>query len=138
MLANGITLGYATTAGGPYTVLETLKKVPDLGSDPEMVENTALNAKNKQYEIGVGDAGEFEYTFKYEDNLANSETRKILELCDAGKTVHWEETLTDGTKFTFSGTPSSKIVGGELNSPLELVVRIGIDSDFDRTDPVGA
>lgn len=137
MLANGITLGYAATAEGPYTLIDCLKKVPDLGADPEMVENTKLNAKNKQYEKGVGDAGEFEYTFKYSENKENSETRKLLQMADAGKEVFFEHKLPDGTSYIFGGIPSARIVGGELNSPLELVLKIAISTDLTRKDPVG-
>lgn len=135
MLANGVTLGYDKAGDGvSYTILKTLKKVPDLGLEPELVENTTINAKNKQYDVGVGDLGELEYTFKYMENKKSSETRVILELCDAGKEVGWQHKYPDGTEFTFKGTPSYKITGGELNSPLELVVKIGISSDLERKD----
>lgn len=135
MLANGTTLGYDKAGtGSSYTKLKSLKKVPDLGFEPEMVENSTIDAKNKQYDVGVGDAGDLEYTFKYSKNDKSSETRAILELCDAGKEVGWEHTYPDGTAFHFKGIPSYKIVGGELNSPLELVVKIGISSDLKRKD----
>lgn len=137
MLTNGITLGYKKD-GAVYTVLSSLKKVPDFGAEPEMVENTRLNAKNKQYEVGVGDAGDLEYTFVYEDNKADSETRKILTLSDEQKPVDWEHTLPDGTKYQFTGIPSSRLVGGDLNTPIELVTKIAITSDIVRVDPAGA
>lgn len=138
MLANGITLGYKKTGqSGSYTILKTLKTVPDLGSDPELVENSPIDCNTLQYDLGVGDAGDMEYTFKYEDNKSNSETRKILEMCDAGKDVDWEETLPDGTKFQFTGKPAAKISGGKLNDPLELKIKIGLSSDMKRVDPIG-
>lgn len=136
MLANKITLGYGTTSTGPYTLLDSLKKVSDLGFEPEMVENTQLNAKNKQYEIGVGDAGDLEYTFKYKDNTTTSESRKLMEMCDAGKEVFWEQSYPDGTKFQFGAIPSYKLVGGELNAPVELVIKLAITTDLTRKDPV--
>lgn len=135
MLANGITLGYSKE-GDSYTLLDTLKSVPDLGLEPEMVENTKLNAKNKQYELGVGDSGELEYTFKYEDNKTGTEIRAIYEMCDEGKDVKWEQSYPDGTKFQFEGIPSYKLVGGGLNDPVELQVKIAVSSDFVRVDPV--
>ena len=62
MLANGATLGYKKKgAVGDYTDLPGLKEIPDMGTEPEKVENTDLNAKNKQYENGIGDAGEMTY-----------------------------------------------------------------------------
>ena len=58
MLANGIKLGYKETAEAvEFTDLTGLKEVPELGSDPEKVDNTDLAADVKQYEMGIGDAG---------------------------------------------------------------------------------
>lgn len=48
-------------------ILEGLKEVPELGIDPEKVENTTLADTIKQYEFGIGDAGELEYKFTYEN-----------------------------------------------------------------------
>ena len=57
MLANGSTLGYRAAGGtGDFTDLDGLKELPDIGVDPEKVENTPLSAHVKQYENGVGDA----------------------------------------------------------------------------------
>lgn len=61
MLANGIKLGYKETAeAAEFTDLTGLKEVPELGSDPEKVDNTDLAADVKQYEMGIGDAGDME------------------------------------------------------------------------------
>ena len=50
MLANGITLGYKELSGGSsYTILAGLKEVPELGDEPEKVENTCLSDSVKQY-----------------------------------------------------------------------------------------
>lgn len=47
MLANGITLGYKELSGGSsYTILTGLKEVPELGDEPEKVENTSINVQN--------------------------------------------------------------------------------------------
>ena len=46
MLANGATLGYKTT-GNTYTNLPGLKEIPDLGVEPEKVENTCLTDGHK-------------------------------------------------------------------------------------------
>ena len=42
MLANGITLGMKKKSESIYEELEGLKEVPELGADPEKVENTVL------------------------------------------------------------------------------------------------
>ena len=41
MLANGIKLEYSESTSG-YTLLTGLKEVPELGVEPEKVENTTL------------------------------------------------------------------------------------------------
>ena len=59
MLANGTKLGYSkTTPSGSstsYTDLPGLKEIPDVGTDPEKVDNTVLTDKHKVYEKGIGD-----------------------------------------------------------------------------------
>ena len=45
------------------TELEGLKSIPDFAAEPEMVENTPLNADSKRYEIGVKDFGSLENIF---------------------------------------------------------------------------
>ena len=82
MLANGITLKYKKKTGTPntFTLLEGLKEVPELGVDPEKVENTTLADKVKQYELGIGDAGELEYKFKYDNSKATSAYRVLRKL----------------------------------------------------------
>ena len=69
MLANGAKLSYdKTNKGTSYTDLPGLKKIPDMGIEKEKVENSSLDDKVKVYEFGIGDPGDLEYTFKY-DNI---------------------------------------------------------------------
>ena len=49
MLANGSKLGYRKHSGsdeGNYTDLPGLKEIPEMGIEPEKVENTCLTDKN--------------------------------------------------------------------------------------------
>ena len=76
MLANGAALGYKETKeGASYTDLAGLKEIPEIGSDPEKVENTTLKDKVKQYEMGIGDPGDMVYKFKYDNSSAESSYR---------------------------------------------------------------
>lgn len=101
MLANGIKLGYKESGGSTYTDLTGLKEVPELGIEPEKVENTCLSDTVKQYEYGIGDPGDLEYKFKYENKAANSPYRVLRKAQEAGKTLSFQETLPDGTTFVF-------------------------------------
>lgn len=135
MLLNGSKLSYNKTQAGSYTRLNSLKEVPELGVDPEKIENSPISTEVKRYENGVGDAGDLEYKFVYEENKAGSETRVLLEMGDANKPVYWEHELPDGTKYQFQATPACKISGGALNGVVELVVKMALNSDITRVDP---
>ena len=76
MLANGATLGFRVHGGTgtTYTDLPGLKEIPEMGMDPELVENTCLTDSLKQYEMGIGDAGDMQYVFKYVNDARPSST----------------------------------------------------------------
>ena len=85
MLANGATLGYKKKGSSEdYTILTGIKEIPELGDDPEKVENTGLADKVKQYEYGIGDAGDITYKFKYEKSSENSPYR-VMRKAGANK-----------------------------------------------------
>lgn len=128
MLANGIELGYKESSGNTYTNLTGLKEVPELGADPEKVENTPLSAKNKMYEFGIGDPGDLAYKFIY-SNGVDSSYRKLRELADAGKAVSFEQKLPDGTKFQFDAMCSVKLGGGGVNAALEFTLNLALQSE---------
>ena len=138
MLANGITLKYKKKKGTPsdYILLEGLKEVPELGVDPEKVENTTLADKVKQYELGIGDAGELEYKFKYDNSKATSAYRVLRKLMDDKEVVAFEQEYPDKTKVEFDGQVSVKLGGGGVNGVIEFTLKIGLQSDFNFTDPV--
>ena len=137
MLANGITLKYKKKKGTPsdYILLEGLKEVPELGVDPEKVENTTLADKVKQYELGIGDAGELKYKFKYDNSKATSAYRVLRKLMDDKEVVTFEQEYPDKTKVNFDGQVSVKLGGGGVNGVIEFTLKIGLQSDFDFTDP---
>ena len=135
MLANGATLGMKKGSESSYTLLKGLKEIPDIGGDPENVENTELSAKYKQYEKGVGDAGDLVYKFKYDNTASGSTYRTLRELADADATASFEETLKDGTKFQFDAQVSVKLTGGALNGVIDLEVTMSLQSDIEVVDP---
>lgn len=84
MLANGIKLAFSETKGN-YQNLVGLKEVPEFGIEPEKVENTTLADTVKKYEFGIGDAGELEYKFAYNNSSATAPYRVLRKAADGKK-----------------------------------------------------
>ena len=136
MLANGAKLGYKETTGAStYTDLPGLKEIPDMGVEPEKVDNTCLTDKNKQYENGIGDLGDMVYKFRYDNTAAKSTYRILRGLQDSGKTYSFQETLPDGTTTTFDAQVSVKRTGGGVNGVIDCDATMMVQSDLEVTDP---
>ena len=137
MLANGATLGdkKKSESAGSFTVLKGLKEIPEMGVDPEKVENTTLGDSTKQYEMGIGDPGDITYKFKYENISATSPYRVLRGLEKTGEVVSFQETLKDGTKTEFDGQVSVKRTGGGVNGVIEFDLNIALQSALTITDP---
>jgi len=135
MLANGATLEYKEKGAATFTKLLGLKEIPEMGTDPEKVENTTLEDKVKQYEMGIGDPGDIVYKFKYENTSATSPYRLMRAAQSAGKVLSFKETLKDGTTTEFDGQVSVKRTGGGVNGVIEFDLTIALQSDMTITDP---
>lgn len=135
MLANGATLEYKTKGETTYTKLLGLKEIPEMGVDPEKVENTTLEDKTKQYEMGIGDPGDLTYKFKYENTSATSPYRVLRKHEEAGDILSFKETLKDGTTTEFDGQISLKRTGGGVNGVIEFDLNIALASELKITDP---
>lgn len=134
MLANGIKLSYKST-GSSYTELEGLKEVPEMGEDPEKVDNTCLADKTKQYEYGIGDYGDLAYKFKYENSSASSSYRILRKIADDKTKVSFKQTYPDGTEFIFDAQCSVKLGGGGVNAVMEFTLNLALQSEINVTDP---
>lgn len=136
MLANGIKLGYKkTTSEAAYTYLKGLKEVPELGGDPEKVDNTTLDDTIKQYELGIGDAGDMAYKFKYTNDAEDDAYRVLRELQKTGKAVAFEQLMPDGTKFHMDALVSVKTGGGAVNAAIDFTLNLALQSDIEIVDP---
>ena len=82
MLANGATLEYKSKSVTSFAKLKGLKEIPEIGVNPEKVDNTDLEASQKVYEMGIGDPGDITYKFKYENTETDSPYR-ILRAYEA-------------------------------------------------------
>lgn len=140
MLANGATLEFKKKADQEtaFKKLAGLKEIPEIGTEPEKVENTTLDDSVKKYEMGIGDAGDIVYKFKYENNSATSSYRVMREAQESGEVYTFRETLKDGTVTVFDGQPSVKRTGGGVNGVIEFNLNIALQSNLDITDPVEA
>ncbi len=136
MLANGIKLAFSKTKGD-YQNLVGLKEVPEFGIEPEKVENTTLADKVKKYEFGIGDAGELEYKFAYDNTTATSPYRVLRNAADNKEKLYFEQTYPDNTKVTFEGQVSVKLGGGGVNSVIEFTLKIALQSELAFTDGLG-
>jgi hypothetical protein len=137
MLTNGAKLEYKekSDAAGTYKELPGLKEIPDCGVEPEKVENTGLNDKNKQYENGIGDLGDMTYKFKYENGAATSAYRILRKAQESDKVLSFKETLKDGTTTEYDAEVSVKRTGGGVNGVVEVEAKMTICSDLKVTDP---
>ena len=137
MLANGTKLGYKKKSGSPstYTDLTGLKEIPEMGTEPEKVENTCLSDKVKKYENGIGDAGELEFKFKYENSSETSPYRVLRKAQEDGEILSFEETLPDGTKFNWDAQVSVKLGGGGVNGVIEFTLKMALQSEITVVDP---
>lgn len=139
MLANGAKLGYKTKGGtGSYTDLPGLKEIPDIGVEPEKVDNTCLTDPHKKYEMGIGDLPEMTYKFKYDNTSANSPYRVMREAQAAGTVLSFQETDKDGTAITYDAQVSVKRTGGGVNGVIEFELTMLVQSDIGYADPAGA
>lgn len=136
MLANGAKLGYKEkNAEGDYIDLPGLKEIPDMGTNKEKVENTCLSDETKQYEFGIGDAGDITYKFKYDNSSADSPYRAMRKEEAAGSTLSFKETLADGTTTEFDAQVTVKRTGGGVNGVIEFELNLALQSKFKYTDP---
>jgi len=136
MLANGAKLEFKEKgATGNYTNLPGLKEIPDMGIEPDKVENTCLTDKNKQYENGIGELGELAYKFKYDNTAANSPYRTMRSAQDANKVLSFKETIADGTITEYDAQVSVKRTGGGVNGVIEFDLKMSVQSNLKFTDP---
>lgn len=135
MLANGATLQVKTSGATDFTALPGLKELPDMGAEPEKVDNTTLSDSIKQYEQGIGDAGDMAYKFKYDNSSAMSSYRVLRAIETSGETASFKETLKDGTTTTFDAQVSIKRGGGGVNGALEFTLTLALQSALTIVDP---
>lgn len=137
MLANGITLSYkqASASGTTYHTIPGLKEVPELGNTHEKVENTALSDSVKQYELGIGDPGDLQFTFRYMNADEKQAYRTMRALAEAGTILSFREQFSDGTIFAFNAQIDIVMGGGGVNGVIDWTMTVALQSAITVTDP---
>lgn len=135
MLANGTTLDYRTKGATEWVNAEKLLEIPDMGSEEEKVDRTYLACKNKKYEYGIGDYGDLEYKFIYDNISATSPYRVFREAQADKETLEFKQTYPDGTTFEFSAMCNVKLTGGGVNGGIDFTLKLALQSDITVTDP---
>lgn len=114
--------------GATSKPVAAVKSIPAMGADPEKVDVTHLGSAKKAYIAGIQDSDNLEFAIIYQgDNFKDVDT-----LVKAGKAVEWTVTYPDGMKVDFTGQPSYKFDGVEVNQALgfNLVVVVSAGPDF--------
>lgn len=134
MLVNGAKLGYGTEKGS-YTDLVGLKQLPDIGGDPNKVDNSAVDDEYKQYELGQKDAGDLVFRFRYRSAEEKAQYKTMRDKETTGESLFFCLTLSDGLKVEFTGSVSTKLLtAGGPDTPVDWQLTIGLSSDFETTD----
>lgn len=136
MLANGAKLEFKSKTVTSYTKLKGLKELPEIGVEPEKVENSDLDDTQKVYEMGIGDPGDITYKFKYDNTETDSPYRVLRQYEESGEVLSFKETLKDGTTTEFDGQISLKRTGGGVNGVIEFDMNVALSSAFTITDPI--
>jgi len=114
--------------GSTSKEIAAVKSIPAMGADPEKVDVTHLGSDKKAYIAGIQDTDNMEFAIIYQgDNFKDIDT-----LVKTGKSVDWTVTYSDGLKVAFTGQPSYKFDGVEVNQALgfNLVVVVSSGPDF--------
>ncbi|MCH4169414.1 MAG: phage tail protein [Streptococcaceae bacterium] len=110
LLSKGTALTYKD--GETVKEIAAVKSIPAIGSDPEKVDVTHLKSDKKAYIKGIQDTDNLEFAIIYQgDNFKDVHT-----LVEANKSVEWTITYPDGLKVVFTGEPSYKFDGVEVNA----------------------
>lgn len=106
-----------------------IKSYPDLGGSPEQIETTDLEDTMQTFVDGVQSVDTMEFTANYTKEAyekalesAGTEQKYQLEFGDAG---------ADGI-FSWTGTHSVRVSGGEVNGVREMVITCTPSSKIDN------
>ena len=114
---------------GSVKAVSGLTDIPDMGATPEKLDVTTLADASRQYIEGIKDYGDLEFTFIYESG-ADGNYAKLAALEGQQDCV---VTFPDGSKFSFNGEISLRIVGVGVNAVITFVMAVALSSDIEYT-----
>lgn len=135
MLANGAKLGFKKKDGSTFTDLPGLKEIPEIGVEPEKVENTCLTDAHKVYEMGIGDLPEMTYKFVYNNTKPDSPYRVMRKAQETQEVLTFQDKAIDGTIIEYDAQVSVKRTGGGVNGAVEFDLTMIVQGDLEYTDP---
>lgn len=135
MLANGATLGFKEKDGSSFTNLPGLKEIPEIGVEPEKVDNTCLTDLHKTYEMGIGDLPEMTYKFRYDNTKSDSPYRVMRKAQESRKVLTFQDKAIDGTTIEYDAQVTVKRTGGGVNGAIEFDLTMIVQNDLKYTDP---
>ena len=112
---------------GSVKAVSGLTDIPDMGATPEKLDVTTLADASRQYIEGIKDYGDLEFTFIYESGAEGN----YAKLAALEGNQECAVTFPDGSKFTFSGEISLRIVGVGVNAVITFVMAVALSSDID-------
>ena len=112
---------------GSVKAVSGLTDIPDMGATPEKLDVTTLADASRQYIEGIKDYGDLEFTFIYESG-AEGNYAKLAALEGNQECV---VTFPDGSKFSFNGEISLRIVGVGVNAVITFVMAVALSSDIE-------
>lgn len=136
MLANGTKLFYRTKGSEEWIQATKLQEIPEIGNEEEKVQMTHLDSKNHEYEFGIGDYGELEYKFIYENTSEISPYRVFRQAQADKETLEFKQQYPDGLSFEFPAMCNVKLGGGGVNGGIMFTLKLAIQGAMESTDPV--
>ena len=114
---------------GSVKNISGLTDIPDMGATPEKLDVTTLADASRQYIEGIKDYGDLEFNFIYESGTDGNYAK--LNALDGDQEC--VVTFPDGSKFTFTGEVSLRILGVGVNAVITFAMSVALSSDIEYT-----
>ena len=115
------------------TDLPGLQNIPDLGGTPNKIDVTCLDDDVTKSIPGIQELGDMAFTF-FNDNAEGSAETVLFGKYNADKlkVYDFELALSNGVKYTFSGTIALVQKGGGINTAATFDLNVYLTSDIKR------